>query len=189
MGSEHLSHKFAAQDPAYKENSSSSKHKDEKCTSHHSLFHTPGTQPVSMSNGPKPSSSSIIKHQQKPNSKHRKLIKLHSRQLSHIETTLNAIQSLSKSANNNQNKIFLSNKNRVDKLNKDLEDIRNTPSKQDHIHFDQIKNDIDQLINDLKSYKMDNDNSDSGNTIDNLVGFPLDVSDSENDEEKTLIYF
>jgi hypothetical protein len=30
---------------------------------------------------------------------------------------------------------------------------------------------------------MNNDNPNSTNTIDSLVGLPLDVSDSENDEE------
>jgi hypothetical protein len=73
MGSENLSHKFAIKDPTYKENSSSSKHKDEKFSSQHSLSHTSGTQPVSISNGPNSSSSPIIKHKRKPNSKHRKL--------------------------------------------------------------------------------------------------------------------
>jgi len=188
MGSESLSHKFATKDPAYKEYSSTSKHKDEKLSSQHSLCHTSGTQPVSMSNGPKSSSSPLIKHQRKPNSKHRKLLKLYSQQLSHIETTINSIESLSKPGNSDENKICLSYKKRADKLNEDLENILNTPSQQDHIHFDQLKTDIDQLINDLKSYKMDNDNSNSSNTIDYLVGFPLDVSDSEDDEDKTLIY-
>jgi len=83
----------------------------------------------------------------------------------------------------------LSTQKRADKLNEDLENIRKTPSQQDHIHFDQLKADIDQIINDLKSYKTDKDNSDLSNTIDYLVGFPLDVSDSEDDQDKTLIYF
>jgi hypothetical protein len=189
MGSENLSHKFAIKDPTYKENSSSSKHKDEKFSSQHSLSHTSGTQPVSISNGPNSSSSPIIKHKRKPNSKHRKLLKLYTQQLSHIGTTINSIESLSKPFNSDQHQIFLSSKKRADKLNEDLENIRKTPSKQDHIHFDQLKADIDQIINDLKSYKTDKDNSDLSNTSDYLVGFPLDVSDSEDDQDKTLIYF
>jgi hypothetical protein len=183
MGSENLSHKFAAKDPTYKEDSS--KYEDKKS----STSHTSGTHPIHLSNGPRSSSSSIIKHKSKPNSKHRKLLKLYTRQLSHISTTINAIESLSKPVDNNQNKILLSNKKRVEKLNEQLDNIRNDPSKQDHTYFDQVKNDIDQLINDLKSYKMDNDNPDATNTIDYLAGVPLDVSDDENDEEKTIMYF
>jgi hypothetical protein len=183
MGSERLSHMFAAQDPTYKKTSSSSKHDDQKPSSQHSLSHTSGTQPVSLSNGPKSSPSPMIKHKLKPNSKYQKLIKLCSRQLSYIETTLNAIESLSKSRNNNENEIFLLYRKRLDKVNTDVEHLRNSPAEQDHKHFDPIKNDIDQLMNDLQSYKMNNDDPNSTNTIDSLVGLPLDVSDSENDEE------
>jgi hypothetical protein len=174
MGSERLSHLFAIQDPTYKKNSSS----DEKPSSNHSLFHTSGTQPVSISNGPTSSPSS--KSKQKTNSKYKKLIKLYSRQLSHITTTLNAIESLSKSENNHhQTQMLASNRKRVENLSENLENFRNSPSKQDHLHFDPLKADIDQLMNDLKSYKIDNANPDSTNTIDYLVGFPLDASDSE----------
>ena len=187
MGSERLSHMFTMQDPTYKKNS---KHEDEQSSSHHSLSHTSGTQPVSMSNGPKSSpSSSMIKHKLKINPKYKKLIKLYSRQLAHITTTLNAITSLSKSDNT---QILESSKKRADTLRDNLESFRNSPSKQDHIHFDPLKKEIDQLIDDLKSYKVNNSNPDSRNTIDYLIGFPLNASDSENDdgeEEKTLVYF
>jgi hypothetical protein len=188
MGSERLSHLFAIQDPNYKKNSSSTKDDDEKSSSHHSLSHTPGTQPVSISNGP---TSSMIKHKQKMNSKYKKLIKLYNRQLVHIITTLNAIESLSKTDNIHQNQILESNKNRVNKLRDNLENFRNSPSKHDHIHFDPLKKEMDQLINDLKSYKLDNTNPNSRNTIDYLIGFPLDVSDTENDDDddkETLVY-
>ena len=189
MGSEGLSHKFTIQDPTYKENSSSN---HDKSSSQHSMSHTSGTHPVAVSNGPQSSSSSSstkLKHILKINSKYRKLFKLYTLQLSHIETTINAIESLSKSNNNNeQNKLILLYKNRVNELKETIENLRKTPSEQDHTQFDQIKNDIEQLINDLKMYKIDNDKSDSGNTINSLVSFPLDVSDNDNDDE-TLIYF
>lgn len=186
MGSESLSHKFTAKDPTFKESSSSKKHEDTTSSSKNSMSHTSGTQPISLSNGSKSSSSPLIKHQRKPNSKHRSLLKFHSQQLSYISTTLDAIESLSKSNNNNNNQIVISNKERLDKLNKDIENIRNDSSKQNHIHFDQLKDDIDQLINDLKLYKMNNDKPNVTNTIDLLVGLPLDVSDNE---DKTLVYF
>lgn len=191
MGSEGLSHKFTLKDPTYKGNSSSNDdHK--KSSSQHSMSHTSGTQPVAVSNGPQSSSSSSstkLKHILKINSKYKKLFKLYTRQLFHIETTINAIESLSKSNNNNeQNQIILSYKNRVNELNETIENLRKTPSELDHTQFDQIKNDIEQLINDLKMYKITNDKPDSGNTINALVGFPLDVSDNDNDDE-TLIYF
>lgn len=195
MGSEHLSHLFAVNDPTFKENSSSSKHKEKESLSQHSMSHTSGTQPVSLSNGPKSSQSPLIKHKRKPNAKHRKLLKLYNRQLCHINTTLNAIESLSELNDKNENEIILSNKKRVEELKQTIEDIRNDYSKQDHIHFDQLKDDIDQLINNLESYKTNNnDKPDLTNTIDYLVGLPLDVSESEDDddhddENKTLIYF
>jgi hypothetical protein len=190
MGSEGLSHRFAAQDPTFKENSSSSKDTGKKSSPQHSMCHTSGTQPVSISNGPQSSpSSSLIKHKQKSNPKYTKLFKLYRRQLSHIETSLNAIESLSKSANSDKNQILLSNRKCIDQLNENLEKLYNSPSEHDHIHFDQIKHDIEQLINDLKSYKMNNDDPDSTNTIDHLVGYPLDVSDSEEDGKITLMYF
>jgi hypothetical protein len=191
MGSENLSHKFAVQDPTYKKYASSSKHEPDESSSHHSMCHTSGTHPVSMSNGPKSSastSSTKLKHILKINPKYQKLFKLYNRQLSHIGTTITAMEALSKSTNNDQHEIISSYRNRVDELNKALENLRNTPHEQDHTKFDQMKNDIDQLINDLKSFKMTKDNSNCWNTVDYLVGFPLDVSDNENDGDETLIY-
>jgi hypothetical protein len=193
MGSERLSHMFTALDPTRKKQSSPTKGENQKQSSQHSLFHAPGTQPVAFSNGPKssPPSSPIIKHKRKTNPKYKKLIKLYSEQLSHITTTLNAIESLSKTDNIHHKEMLESSKTRVNKLRDDLEDFSNSPSKQDHVHFDPLKDEIDQLINDLKSYKIDNTNPDSRNAIDHLIGFPLNVSDSDVEDEdgETLVYF
>ncbi|UJR34131.1 hypothetical protein I4U23_021538 [Adineta vaga] len=183
MGSEGLSHKFTAKDPTFKGKIA----EDDKSSSHNSMFHTPGTQPVSLSNGS--TSSSTVKIKRKSHSKYTKLYKLYRRQLSHIETTLNAIESLSKSSKNDQNQILFSTRKHVDELNEKLENYRNVRSPEDHKHFDSIKHDIEQLIDDLKFYKMNSNDSDSNNTIDYLVGFPLDVSNSDDDEDETLVYF
>ena len=194
MGSERLSHMFTALDPTRKKTSSSHKDEDDKSSHQHSFFHTPGTQPVAFSNGPKssPPSSPIIKHRRKTNSKYKKLIKLYSRQLSHITTTLNAIESLSNTDKIHHNEILQSSRTRANKLREDLDDFSNSPSKQDHVHFDPLKDEIDQLINDLKSYKIDNTNSNSRSAIDYLIGFPLDASsdsEPENEDDETLVYF
>lgn len=190
MGSEGLSHKFAIQDPTYKEYSSSSKDKDENSSSQNSVSHTSGTHPVSISNGPKSSpSSSITKHKRKSNSKYTKLFKLYRQQLYNIETSLNAIESLSRSTDRDKHKILLSTRKRLDKLNETLENLHKSSSAQDHKYFDEIKHDIEQLINDLKSYKMDNSDPDTTNAIDYLVSFSLDVSDNEDNGETTLTYF
>ncbi|CAF0771803.1 unnamed protein product [Rotaria sordida] len=192
MGSEHLSHLFAAKDPAYKDSLSVSKLVDEKSSSHHSLFHTSGTHPVAVSHRKKVSSSSlssIKKSKLKLSSKDKKLLKLYSRQLSHIETTLDAIESLTKSNNSEHIKNLLSYRKRANQLHGDLKNLPHSSSDVDNNDFDQMKIEIEQLINDLKSYKMNNDDPDSKNSIDYLVNFPLDVSDSENDEEIISTYF
>ena len=185
MGSERLSHAFTAEDPTFDKDKSAYANETSSKSSH-SLSHTSGTHPISVSNGPPHSSGS--KHIRKTNSKYRKLIKLYERQLSHISSTLDAIETLAKPGNPHQDTVILLNKQRVNKLKEKLEDFSNDPSKQDYKHFEPLKDDIDQLIDDLKSYKMDNDNPNATHTMDSLVGIPLDVSDSEHDEEKTLIY-
>jgi hypothetical protein len=190
MGSERLSHMFTAEDPTFKGHSSKDKAKNP--SSKHSLSHTSGTQPVSVSNGPK-SSSPIIKTRRKMNSKYKELSKRYAQQLSHLATTLDAIDSITKSTNSDQYEILMSNKKRVDKLNEELEHLRNSPALHDHIHFDQMKHDIEQLTNDLKTHKMNNDNPNAVNAVDALVALPMDNSDSEengkNNGEKTSIYF
>ena len=189
MGSERLSHAFTNLDPTYKPNSFDESNTKEP---QESLKHSSGTQPVSVSNGPSHSSSSFkVKHKPKTNPKYRKLIKLYNRQLTHITTTLDAIETFSQSENHQENKILSSNKNRVNELKATLDNLHQNPEQQDHLHFEPLKADIDQLIDDLKSYKMNNGIPNTSNTIDHLVGLPIDESDSENDdkEEKTLIYF
>lgn len=181
MGSEGLSHRFAAEDPTFH----GKLNEDKKSSSHGSMSHTSGTQPVSVSNGPE-SSSSIVKHNHQPNSKYKKFIKLFRRQLSHIETTVNAIDLLSKSSDNQQSELLLSTRDRIQNLYERLENLRNDLSIRDHEHVDSIKHDIQQLIDDLKSYKMNFDNVDS---IDYLVGFPVNISDNDTDEDETLVYF
>ncbi|CAF1178376.1 unnamed protein product [Adineta ricciae] len=184
MGSESLSHRFAAKDPTFH----GKLNEDEKSSSHGSMSHTSGTQPVSVSNGSE-SSSSIVKHNHKPNSKYRRLIKLFRQQLSHTETTVNAIESLSKSSGDRKNQMLLSTREQIHKLYQRLENLRNDLSIRDHEHVDSIKHDIEHLIDDLKSYKMNFDNEDSINTIDYLVGFPVNISDNDTDDDETLVYF
>ena len=184
MGSEGLSHRFAAEDPTFH----GKLNEDKKSSSHSSMSHTSGTQPVSVSNGPE-SSSSIAKHNNKPNSKYKRFIKLFRRQLSHIKTTVNAIESLSKPSDDQQSQLLLSTRDRIQNLYERLENLRNDLSIRDHEHVDSIKHDIQQLIDDLKSYKMNFDNVDSINTIDYLVGFPVNMSDNDSDKDETLVYF
>lgn len=183
MGSERLGHLFAQADPAFKQHCSFSKHAD-----HHSLSHTSGTQPVFMSNGPgsSPSSSSMIKH--KINPKYKKLLKLYHRQLAHVATTLDAIESVSITDHpHHSNPIFLASRKRLIELNETLENFRNSPDKQNQKDFDSLKRDIDHLIHDIQSYKTNNT---SRHTLDHLVGIPLDVSDSDTEEkDQTLVYF
>ena len=185
MGSERLGHLFAQKDPKFKEHCPVTKHEDHKSSSNHSLSHTSGTQPVFMSNGPRSTpSSSIIKH--KINPKYKKLIKLYHRQLAHIATTLNAIESVS-ITDQHSNPIFSASRKRLNELNQTLENFHNSPDKHNQEAFDSLKGNIDQLIHDIQSYKSTNT---SRHTIDHLVGFPLDVSDSDNEEkDKTLVYF
>ncbi|CAF1281393.1 unnamed protein product [Rotaria sp. Silwood1] len=185
MGSERLSHMFAAKDPAYKDSSLLSKFEAEKSSSHRSIFHASGTHPVLVGHSKKLSSSlsSIKKLKSKQSSKDKKLLKLYSRQLSHIETSLDAIESLTKSNNTEHIKILLSFRKQLNKLNQDLENLRYSSSEEDNHPFDRIKIEIEQFINDLKSYKINDDDTDSKNSIDYIVNFPLGVSDSENDEE------
>ena len=186
MGSERLGHMFAQKDPAFKEIASSNTHENQKPLSHHSLSHTSGTQPVCMSNGPSSSSKTpMIKH--KINPKYKKLLKLYHRQLTYISTTLNAIESVSTTDHFHSNPMLISSRQRLDHLYQTLDNFRNSPNKQDQPHFDSLKTDIDQLVDDIKSYKTKHSTS---HTLDHLIGFPLDVSDSDNDEpSKTLIYF
>ncbi|CAF0726033.1 unnamed protein product [Adineta steineri] len=191
MGSESLSHRFLAEDPTYKGKSPyASKSDDKKSASHHSVSHTSGTHPVALSNGPNSSSpptASKIKHKYKSHPKYKKLYKVYKKQLAHMETTVNAIDSLSKSPSTNQNQMLSSIKKRIDELNGNLDNLNDTPSLQDHIHFDPIKVEIKQLLEDLKSYKLDNKNSNSINAIDHLVGLSLNVSDSDDNEENTTL--
>ncbi|CAF2530333.1 unnamed protein product [Rotaria sp. Silwood2] len=179
MGSEHLSHLFAAKDPAYKDSSFLSK------------FHANETHPVSADHSKKARSSlsSIKKLKLKHRSEDKKLIKLYSRQLSHIETTVDAIESLSKSKDTEHIKIILSYRKRLTKLNQDFENLRHSLTEENDNNFNRMKIEIEQLINDLKLYKMNNDDSGSKNPIDYVVNFSLDAPNSENDEEIISMQF
>lgn len=181
MGSENLSHKFTIKDPTFKGESHKADH-----SSHQSSAHTSGTHPVSVSNGPTSSSSSAKKHQLKSNSKYGKLYTLHREQLAHIGTTLDAIESLSTPANAKQTQLLSSAREELDRLNEKLESLRDAPSADDYLQFDWVKRDIDALIDKLKAYKTDSNDCASANTLDCLVGAPLDVPE---DDKKTLIYF
>ena len=194
MGSERLAHMFTAKDPTFKGTSSAAKREEDATTTHHSMSHTSGTQPVSVSNGPHSSSSSIFKGKRKHNPKYEKLLKLHGRQLTHIGKMLHSIESFSHpSAADEKNEFLLSNKKRIEQLNVDLEDLRHRPTDQDHEEFQQMKSRIDQVIDDLKSYKMHGSRTESSTVLDLLVGYPLEVSDSEETDKdnpaKTLVYF
>ena len=184
MGSERLGHMFTAKDPTFKGEVASSKHE--------AMSHTSGTHPVSLSNGPKSlaSTKKITRH--KPNSKHRKLLKLHARQLAYLETTYQAIESLSKPISNEQHEQLLASKRRLDELKIKNDQLRDSPSVDDHEHFDQIKMEIDELIEEFKLLKLNNPQPDSMTTLDLLFGVPLDASESDDDDPnkpKTLIYF
>ena len=194
MGSERLAHMFTAKDPTFKGTSSEGKRPEDAMDSHHSMSHTSGTQPVSVSNGPHSPSSSIFKGKRKHNPKYEKLLKLYGRQLTHIGKTLHSIESFShSSADEDKNEFLLSNKKRIEQLNDELESLRHRPTEQDHEEFKQMKNNIDQVIDDLKSYKMHGARTESSTVLDLLVGYPLEVSDSEETDKdnpaKTLVYF
>lgn len=198
MGSERLGHMFTVKDPTFKEQSSSKNHSKDSSSTHHALSHSSGTQPVSISNGPRssPTSSSITKvaKKLKPNSKYRKLWKLQSRQISFIGTTLDAIESLSNGMSDAERKDFSLKKDRFNALNERIENVRHSAANQDHQVFDQIKSDIQHLIDDLKSFKTTHHHSNAKSTLDMLFGIPLEASETdENDEDedpnKVLNYF
>jgi hypothetical protein len=72
-------------------------------------------------------------------------------------------------------------------------ELRDCPSDDDHKSFDQMKHDIDQLIEEFKIIKSNNDHPVNAMTpLDLLVGIPVDASESDDEdrqEPKTLIYF
>ena len=194
MGSERLSHAFTAKDPTFKGKSAlANPHDPADATSHHAMSHTSGTQPVSLSNGPKSSASTKKITRHKPNSKHRKLLKLYAQQLSHLDTTCDAIESLSTSMSVKQQREFLHVKKHLEEVKIRDEQLRSCPSDDDHESFDQMKNDIDQLIEEFKTFKTSNcHHPDAMTPLDLLVGVPVDASESDDDdpqEPKTLIYF
>ena len=91
-----------------------------------------------------------------------------------------------------QDEQFLAYKRHLDELKIKIEQLRHSPSVDEHEHFDQIKKEIDELIEEFKSFKQNNSQSDATTTLDLLFGVPLDASESDDDDPekpKTLTYF